>query len=318
MKKILSLFLVTLLIFTLFAFPSTAAQQSISAGQVVTASGRLNVRSDASLSSAVKTSLAKGSFVTVIREEGNFYYVKYSESSYGYCHKNYISILSEKTATVNTVWGRLNVREGAATTCSVKDKLQKGETVIVLSEKNGFCQVLYGGNKTGFVSRDYLKFSQQDYKKISLSVPSFKQTDSRWANKIIGNSGKTIGKIGCATTSIAMIESFRQGYTIYPDTMAGRLSYSSTGNVYWPSHYKVTTSSADFLKEFYNILSQGKPVLFGSKNYNGSQHWVVVTGFKGGELTAENFTINDPGSHTRTTLSQFISDYPVFYKYFSY
>ncbi len=319
MKKFLSLFFAVFFVFSLFSLQSKAsAAENISAGQVMTSSGRLNVRTAPSLSSSVKTSLAKGSLVTLIRDEGSFYYVRYSDSSYGYCHKSYINLLSDKTATVNTLWGNLNVRAGASVNYSVTDRLKKGTTVIVLSEQNGFCKVLYSGNKTGYVSRDYLKFTANGYKKINLSVPSFKQTDSRWANKIIGTSGKTIGKIGCATTSIAMIESYRQGCTIYPDTMAKRLSYSSTGNVYWPSHLKVTTTSADFLKEFYNILASGRPVLFGSKNYNGSQHWVVVTGFTGGEIKASNFTINDPGSNVRTTLSQFISDYPVFYKYFSY
>ncbi len=319
MKKILSLFMALFLFFTLFSLTVSAAEaQNAYAGQVVTESGRLNVRTGASLSAPIKAALSSRSLVTVLSEEGSFYYVRYSDSSYGYCYKSYINKISDKTATVSTLWGRLNVRSGAAVSYSIKDTLAKGTEVIILSEKNGFCEILYSGNKTGFVSRDYLKITDTGYKKISLSVPSFKQTDSRWANKLIGTSGKTIGKIGCATTSIAMLESYRQGCTIYPDTMAKRLSYSSTGNVYWPSHYNVTTSSKDFLKEFYNILSQGKPVLFGSKNYNGSQHWVVVTGFKGGELTASNFTINDPGSSVRATLSQFISDYPVFYKYFSF
>lgn len=317
MKKVLSLILLSLFIFSMFSLPVSASEDT-RAGQVSTVSTSLNVRSGASLTSAVKTSLPKGSLVTIIREEGNFYYVRYSDLSYGYCHKGYIKIISDKNATVSTLWGSLNVRTGPSTGYAVKDRLSKGEKVIVLSGENGFSRVLYKGNKTGYVSTDYLRSTVTGYKKISLSVPSFKQTDSRWANKLIGTSGKTIGKIGCATTSIAMIESYRQGTTIYPDTMAKRLSYSSTGNVYWPSHYKVTTSSKDLLKEFYNILSQGKPVLFGSKNYNGSQHWVVVTGFKGGELTAGNFTINDPGSNVRVTLAQFIADYPVFYKYFSY
>jgi len=60
-------------------------------------------------------------------------------------------------------------------------------------------------------------------------------------------------------------------------------------------------------------------VLLGCKNSYGSQHWVVVTGYTGGStLTASGFTINDPGTSSRTTLSQFLSVYPSFYKILYY
>ena len=64
--------------------------------------------------------------------------------------------------------------------------------------------------------------------------------------------------------------------------------------------------------------AQKPAVLFGAKNKYGSQHWIVITGFRGGELVPSNFIINDPGSSSRTALSQFLSIYPVLYKYFSY
>ena len=116
-----------------------------------------------------------------------------------------------------------------------------------------------------------------------------------------------------------MMESYRTGTTIYPDAMSKKLSYSSSGNVYWPSHYKVVTSSSNYLSGIYNQLKSGKPVLFGAKKSSGSQHWVVITGYTGGiSLSASGFTINDPGSNTRKTLQQFLNEYPVFYKYFYY
>ena len=79
------------------------------------------------------------------------------------------------------------------------------------------------------------------------------------------------------------------------------------------------------LKNEFNIsnrlitkLKQNKPVLFGAKKSGGSQHWVVITGFSGGEVTAKNFTINDPGSSSRKNLKQLLESYPLFYKYFYY
>lgn len=323
MKRTLSLTLIITIILSLFIFPirSYGATLTSQAGVVSLSSGKLNVRKTASSSSTILTSLANGSYITLISNSGNWYYVEYADGKYGYCHKNYIKPDSGKTATVNTQSTSLNVRSGAGTNYSIKDSIQKGDTVIILSASNSWSKILYDGVKTGYVSSQYLKTSEisVSYPAISLNVPDYKQTDSRWSNVIIGNSGKTIGKIGCATTAVAMIESYRTGRTIYPDTMSKKLSYSSSGNLYWPSDYTVVTSSSNYLNKIYQKLKEGKPILFGAKNSSGTQHWVVITGYKGGStLSFSNFTINDPGTKYRTNLQQFLNEYPTFYKYFYY
>ena len=76
--------------------------------------------------------------------------------------------------------------------------------------------------------------------------------------------------------------------------------------------------ASGYLNKILALLKQGKPVLFGAKNAYGGQHWVVITGFTGGAVSAANFTVNDPGSNSRTTLQQFLNVYPTFYKYFHY
>ncbi len=323
MKKLFSIILTLIITFSILITPikSYGATLTSQAGIVSVTSGRLNVRKTASTSSAVLTSLPNNSYVTLISTSGNWYYVEYANGKYGYCHKNYIKPDSGITAKVTTNSTALNVRSGAGISYSVKDSIPKGDIVIVLSTAGSWNKILYDGVKTGYVSGQYLSTttSSNTYAKISLSVPDFKQTDSRWANVIIGNSGKTIGKIGCATTGIAMMESYRTGSTIYPDTMSKKLSYSSTGNLYWPSDYTVVTSSSGYLKNIYQKLKEGKPVLLGAKNSSGTQHWVVITGFTGGNsLTASGFTINDPGTKYRTNLQQFLNEYPTFYKYFYY
>ena len=323
MKKILSIILTFIITVTLFSFPlkTSAVTLTSQAGVVSLSSGRLNVRERASTSSTVLTTLSNGSYITLISVLGNWYYVEYADGKYGYCHKDYIKLDSGKTATVNTVSTSLNIRSGAGLGYSVKDTIPKGEIVIILSTSGSWSKILYDGTKIGYVSSQYIstQTTTTTYEKITLNVPDFKQTDSRWKNVIIGNSGKTIGKIGCVTTGIAMMDSYRTGTTIYPDVMSKKLSYSSTGNVYWPSDYKVVTSKSDYLNKIYEKLKEGKPILFGAKNSYGTQHWVVITGFSGvGSLTASAFTINDPGTKSRTNLQQFLNEYPVFYKYFYY
>ena len=242
--------------------------------------------------------------------------VEYADGKYGYCHADYITIVQGTPVTVATQSGGLNVRSGPGTSYGKVATLYKGQTVIFLSASNGWSRVLYHGTKTGYVSAQYLS---NYYSAVSLSVPNFKQTDSRWKDIHIGTSGKTFAQIGCATTAVAMMESYRTGTTIYPNVMAERLTYTSSGNLYWPSHYTAVTNSSGYLSAIYNKLKQGRPVLLGVQNTYGAQHWVVITGYTGGtSLTASGFTIHDPGTYSRTNLQQLLNSHPTFYKYFYY
>ena len=320
MKRSISLVLSTILLLGGLILPvrSEAATLSSKAGAVTTKSGALNVRTNASASAAIAATLRKGSYITLISKSGFWWKVEYAKDRYGYCHADYITIVEGTPVSVATQSGPLNVRSGAGTGYAKKASLAKGETVIRLSTSGGWSRVLYHGIQTGYVSAQYLSGSTSSNTAISLNVPSFKQTDSRWANVKIGTSGKTMAQIGCATTAIAMMESYHTGTTIYPNAMAQKLSYTSSGSVYWPANFVAVTNSSGYLSGVYQQLKQGKPVLLGAKNAKGSQHWVVITGFTGGSLTATNFTINDPGSNSRVNLQQFLNAYPTFYKYFYY
>lgn len=322
MKKVFAVLAAFILSIGIFSAGNTlkAADVSSTAGLVSTSSGVLNVRKSASTSSQILTTLGKGSYVTLISKSGSWWYVEYAAGKFGYCHANYISALSNSYgATVNTTTGNLNVRSGAGTSYKIITVLGKGTNVVVLSESNGWSRILYSGVKTGYVSSQYLK-KNSGSGSVILSIPDFKQTDSRWANVLIGNSGKTIGKIGCTTTAIAMMESYRQNWTIYPDVMSKQLSYTSSGDLYWPSDYIQTTNSSGYLTNINDLLHhQKKPVLIGAKDKYGKQHWVVVKGFSGGDpLNTANYLINDPGSNSRTTLKQFLNAYPTFYKLIYY
>lgn len=323
MKKRISVFLAVIALMGVLIrpVPVDAATLNSKAGAVTISEGYLNVRAKASTGSAVVSTLRKGSYITLISKSGSWWQVEYGKGQYGYCHGDYITIVQGTPVTVATQSGPLNVRSGAGTSYTKVASLSKGEAVLKLTTSGGWTRVLYHGTKTGYVSSQYLSSggsTSGGYGAISLKVPNFKQTDSRWANVKIGTSGKTMAQIGCATTAIAMMESHRTGTTIYPDAMSKRLSYTASGSVYWPSNLVTVTSSAGYLDAIYQQLKQGKPVLLGAKNTYGGQHWVVITGFTGGSLSAANFSINDPGSNSRTTLQHFLNAYPNFYKYFYY
>lgn len=321
MRKTINIAVALALCFSLFSFipKGNAASKPSGAGRVATVSTKLNVRSAPSANASVKTQINKNSYVTLYEKNGKYWYVQYSNGKYGYCHSDYLTRVSTNVKTVKTTSGRLRVRSGASTSHTITAYLENNTYVTVLSTSGKFSRIVYNGNKTGYVHSDYLSntstSSSATYKAKKLNVPDFKQTDSRWSNVTLGSSGQTIGKIGCATTALAMTESYRTGTTIYPHKMAQKLSYTSGGAVYWPTNYNIVTSSSGYLTKIYNALQDGKPVIVGAKKSNGSQHYVVVTGVKAtNTLTTSSFYINDPGSNTRTTLAQFFSAYPTFYK----
>ena len=296
--------------------PRAVAAADIKAGAVTTDRGSLNVRTQPSTGAPVAASLKKGSYITLHSRSGDWWKVAYEKGRFGYCHADYITVVQGTAVSVSIRSGSLNVRSGPGTQYGRAASLYAGESVLLLSTSGGWSRILYHGTKTGYVSAQYLSGY---YSPVSLSVPNFKQMDSRWADKLVGTSGKPFSQIGCATTAVAMMESARQGRTIYPDAMASQLRYTPSGDLYWPSHYSASTDPAGYMERIYRKLAEGKPVLLGMKNTYGSQHWVVVMGFAGGShLTAAGFTIHDPGTYSRTNLGQLQSVYPTFYKYFTY
>ena len=313
-RRFISIFF---LILILLALPLRAeAAADIKAGAVTTSGGSLNVRTRPSTGSPTAASLKKGSYITLHSRSGSWWQVEYDKGKTGYCHADYITVVQGTAASVNIRSGSLNVRSGPGTQYGKTASLYAGENVLLLSTSGGWSRILYHGTKTGYVSAQYLSGY---YSPVSLSVPNFKQTDSRWADKIVGTSGKPFSQIGCATTAVAMMESTRQGRTICPDMMSQQLRYTPSGDLYWPTHYTASTNPSGWLERIYQKLTQGKPVLLGMKNSYGSQHWVVVTGFTGGTtLEAGGFTIHDPGTYSRTNLGQFVNAYPTFYKFFTY
>lgn len=294
---------------------ANATRSDSTAGEISVSSGNLYVRSSASASSAILTKLPGGSYVTLLSKSGGWWYVEYSKGQYGYCSAAYITQLSGTYAA--SVISSLNVRSGPGTSYGIIGWLNTGDNAVVLSLSGAWKEVLFNGCSKGYVSSSYLN-TDSTYAPISLSVPNFKQTDPKWSDISIGSSGGTVGTIGCSSVSLAMSESYRTGTTIYPTDMVNKLSYTSGGAVYWPSYY-VAYSESDYLSKLYNLLKAGKPVLVGSKDSFGSQHWVVVKGFTGGPfLSATGFTINDPGSSMRITLEQYLNVYPIFYKIMYY
>ena len=277
---------------------------------------RLNVRTAGTTSSTIKTTLASGSTITLISKSGNWWYTEYAPNSYGYVHGDYVTAMGLSTATVRTQSTALNVRASASASASIVGKLQKGEQVVILGTYGNFYKILYDGNKTGYASTAYLTVegsASPARSAITLSVPSYKQYN--YPALRLPGSNEPVSTHGCAVTSLAMTESYRTGTTVTPATGIQKQSCTSTGARYWPSPY---SRGENTLAYMYSQLAAGKPVIVHVKKSNGSTHFAVVYGFSGGELTASNFKLLDPGSASRTTLQALYNVYPTLVKTLSY
>jgi len=314
MKKKISITAAIGLLSILLSNNAMASTNNIKAGLVDTDGFNLNVRSSPSTNSTIKAKLKDDSYVTILNESGKWYYVEYKDNNYGYVHRDYIDILSTNTKTVNTATSALNVRSGPSTSYPKIESINNYDKVVILKDYNYWSYILFEGNKTGYVYKSYLKSDSYKYPSITLNVTSYKQYDSKWASKLIPNTNKTVKQIGCLVTSLAMAESYRLGTTVTPINMINKSSFTSTGSIYWPNNYITSTTYQSYFSKIYEKLKEGKPVLMGAKTKSGNQHWVVIYGYNGSNtLSSSNFLINDPGS-TKTTLTQFINDYPYFYK----
>ncbi|NLK94402.1 MAG: SH3 domain-containing protein, partial [Clostridiales bacterium] len=141
-------------------------------GTVVNVSSNLRVRAGASTSTSVLGYLLNGEKVNVIGEEGNWYKIKYNNTT-GYVAKEYIQVsggtsttpsapetpstpsapeATNKTGKVINISSNLNVRSGAGTNYSVIGYLYNGNTVTITGESGNWYAISYNGT-TGYVAK---------------------------------------------------------------------------------------------------------------------------------------------------------------------
>jgi len=287
-------------------------------GGIVDVDTRLNVRTSPSVSASVKTRLWDGQVITLHQNSNGWWYVEYAPDAYGYVSADYVDRLHLQSGTVRTASTALNVRAAASSTAAIRDKLPRGEDVLILGTYGDWYKILYRGNLVGYVSKSYISVGSGDVsatRAITLTMPYYKQTDKAYASLRLPGSGESVSTHGCAVVSLAMTESYRTGSTVTPNAILKNQKFTSTGAIYWPSPYGRGENTLAYI---YAQLAAGKPVIVHVKKANGSTHFAVVYGFGGGALAAKNFKLYDPGTATRTTLADLYAAYPTLIKTLSY
>lgn len=126
----------------------------------------VNLRSGASTGTAVITTLAKGTKVTAMGTNGDFYLVQTSGGTQGYVSEKYISrskvssgsssSTSSSTKTKTVTASYVNVRSGGGMSYDVLRVLPRGTKVTVLKVGNYWTRIQYGST-IGWIKNTYLK-----------------------------------------------------------------------------------------------------------------------------------------------------------------
>lgn len=332
MKRTISIMLTLVLMLStvLNVAVSAASYPSLSASSYCefTAAKKMTVYVDSNFSKP-GTSNPYKKYDAYIAKNDVCYIYKITSS---YAHVNYPTSSGRKTGYIKT-------KDLLGDTINPKNSFNAKNKVTTLKYKNGATTGYYEPGDTVYnisgVNYNVIytaKSGKRAYKlayikttaspqnnngsSIELNVPLYKQTDRRWKNVYIGN--KTIGQIGCTTTAIAMVYSYNKKTTVYPNSMKSKLKYSNN-DLIWSSIANVgLTSKAyncgvhqDMLSTIYSKLKSGRPVIIGATTSSGgSQHWVVITGYKGSteSYSTAKFIVNDPGSQNSKTLAEFLAN----------
>lgn len=161
-------------------------------GTIVNVSKGLNVRSGPGRDNGVIDSVSSGTQVTIMGEENGWYQITYNGNRIGYVSKDYVSTAPQTTTpepptipepepeppatpepepepqpsggtvasgaqgTIVNAGKGVNIRSGPGTDNSVVASASNGATVTILEEENGWYQIRYSGNRTGYVRKDFV------------------------------------------------------------------------------------------------------------------------------------------------------------------
>lgn len=151
---------------SLFA-PNAFAEQEQSSPNGTVEASNLYIRSEPSTKGKILGSLKKGQAVVITKQQNGWGTILFNGKE-AYISMEYIKLIAPKehpstasreTATVTT--DKLNVRASASTSAKVLGKLNKGQTVSVISKQGAWAKISFNGTDA-FVSTEFLRFATSD------------------------------------------------------------------------------------------------------------------------------------------------------------
>lgn len=162
----------------------------------------LNVRTEPSLSSNIKTKLYNKQKVEIISKEGDWYKIKINGGE-GYVFSQYIKLDSDKSSstTENKVYqvtcNKLNMRKSPSTSSEKVGTLAKGAKVTLIKTEGEWFLIKDANGKEAYIHSDYVKIATSSSstssrgESIDLTVPP--PSDGKLVDRLIEYAKRFLG-----------------------------------------------------------------------------------------------------------------------------
>ncbi len=237
-KKLISIFILAAMLATMFVLPASADK---TLGASTTTS--LNMRKSASTSSAIMTTMPKGTEVIVLSTEKSWSKIIYN-NQIGYAYSSYLTAdkdVSGKFGTGTISGTDVRMRKGAGTSYSIIGTYGKGTKMTVTGASGNWYKVSYNST-TGYVCADYMTISVSSSSSSSSSSTS--TTTKTYTGKIIGTDVRMRSGAG---TSYSILGTYSSGVTmtVYSSTNGWyKVKYDGKTGYVYGSYMHITPTTA--------------------------------------------------------------------------
>ncbi len=168
-------FLRTALTAALLCVSLAVSASALTYGTGTVTGDTLRLRSEASTSSSILTTVTKGTQVVVLENQTNGWYKVDVSGSVGYMSADYLSVTVQAetdlgTGTLNTDGASLNLRSGPGTGYSKVASIPANAELTITGIENGWYKTSYNGNE-GYVSSDYITLSASSSAETTATEP---------------------------------------------------------------------------------------------------------------------------------------------------
>ena len=191
--RALRILLLAGLMTVLLAVSAAAVELPTGVGAVTGSSVRM--RSRATTSSSILTTMDKGTAVAVWKKTGNWYRISYNGKT-GYVHADYLVLDRDgKFTTYGRVSGSdVNLRADATTKSAVVTVLKKGTALTVTGFADGWYSITRSDGISGYIRSDLLALDlSAKYAATQINVPTSGSTVSGSAEALISMAREFMG-----------------------------------------------------------------------------------------------------------------------------
>lgn len=123
-----------------------------------------------------------------------------------------------------------------------------------------------------------------------IAIKPLSQTDSKWANKKIGQTALTLGRYGCTITCMAML------MDTTPDQLAKTLKFTADAKIIWSNNFgKFKFSFREYKRNDPAIIDHIKdPKKAVILEVNNKSHWVIPVAYFPPSGKNPTYLIADP------------------------